>query len=416
MRCIVHIDVDCFYCQVEQNRLGIFGIPLAVQQWRSLIAVNYEARASGISRHDSVLDARKKCPELVLVHVATYSQGSTTPEYHENPNPRTHKVCLDFYRQKSQQIFEIVGRFAVMEKTSIDECYLDVSVSQSCTVWPPEAGMLLGDLAEEKESFFGAANLVREIRETVFRELNITLSAGIAPNKTLAKLCSAMYKPNRQTTLPLSNVLDFLSNVPFSKIRLLGGKLGESIESVFKVKTCGELRSCSLEQLTLTFGPEAPWIYDICRGICHAKVVPKSLPKSMMAAKASNVKNAMELEKWMCILFSEITLRVNGDHEINKRWPRTLVLHLKTSNGDISKSFPFPSKSGFPDSNLFCAKLVSQLTNDIYPCSRVAIQCQGFQALQLSLDKWLTSKPKPKEKIKEKEKKKAKITDYFAKK
>jgi hypothetical protein len=78
-RFILHLDMDCFYCQVESIRLGIPSTtPMAVQQWQGLIAVNYPARAAGVQRHCRVDEALKLCPDLVLVHVATYKLGTPT--------------------------------------------------------------------------------------------------------------------------------------------------------------------------------------------------------------------------------------------------------------------------------------------------------------------------------------------------
>ena len=71
-RTIIHLDLDCFYAQVEQKRLGIPAeVPCAVQQWEGLIAINYAARAQGITRHMRVHEAKARCPELVCVHVQT---------------------------------------------------------------------------------------------------------------------------------------------------------------------------------------------------------------------------------------------------------------------------------------------------------------------------------------------------------
>ena len=71
-RGVIHLDLDCFYAQVEAKRLGIDGsVPLAVQQWSGLIAVNYPARHKGVKRHLNVVEAKKLVPELVCVHVET---------------------------------------------------------------------------------------------------------------------------------------------------------------------------------------------------------------------------------------------------------------------------------------------------------------------------------------------------------
>ena len=93
LRVIALCDSDAFYAACEQVRLGADPEePLVVLQWESLIAVNYPARKFGISRMDKVGEARKRCPNLRVVHVATYAEGEEEPGYWEKPDSRTHKV------------------------------------------------------------------------------------------------------------------------------------------------------------------------------------------------------------------------------------------------------------------------------------------------------------------------------------
>lgn len=95
LRVVALCDSDAFYAACEQIRLGISPEePLVVQQWDSLIAVNYPARKYGISRMSKAKDAQKRCPHLRLVHVATYKEGEKEPGYWENPDTLTHKVRL----------------------------------------------------------------------------------------------------------------------------------------------------------------------------------------------------------------------------------------------------------------------------------------------------------------------------------
>ena len=93
LRVIALCDSDAFYATCEQVRLGVDpSKPLVVRQWDSLIAVNYPARKFGISRMDRWDAALKKCPELIIVHVATYKEGDEEPVYRDNPDTTTHKV------------------------------------------------------------------------------------------------------------------------------------------------------------------------------------------------------------------------------------------------------------------------------------------------------------------------------------
>lgn len=129
LRVIALCDSDAFYAACEQVRLGIDPEkPLVVLQWQALIAVNYPARKYGISRMDNVNDAKKRCPHLEVVHVATYKEGEAEPGYWENPDTLTHKVSLDYYRRESWKIYHMFKEglpTGEVEKASIDEAFID---------------------------------------------------------------------------------------------------------------------------------------------------------------------------------------------------------------------------------------------------------------------------------------------------
>lgn len=93
LRAIALCDMDAFYASCEMVRLNADpSKPLVVAQWEALIAINYPARTFGISRMDKIKDALKRCPELIVVHVATYKEGDLEPAYHDDPDSKTHKV------------------------------------------------------------------------------------------------------------------------------------------------------------------------------------------------------------------------------------------------------------------------------------------------------------------------------------
>lgn len=95
LRVIALCDSDAFYANCEMVRLGVDpDTPLVVLQWDSLIAVNYPARKYGISRMDKKKDAVKRCPHLMVVHVATYKEGESEPGYWEDVDTNTHKVSI----------------------------------------------------------------------------------------------------------------------------------------------------------------------------------------------------------------------------------------------------------------------------------------------------------------------------------
>ncbi|GAX85201.1 hypothetical protein CEUSTIGMA_g12621.t1 [Chlamydomonas eustigma] len=133
-RVIIHVDIDCFYSQVEQNRLGISPeVPCAVQQWDGLIAVNYPARERGVSRFMKVTEAVKVCPDLKLLHVRTIGEGGVEiPETETSAQARSKgKACLQRYRQSSGEIIRLlqslIHKSCAFEKGGLDEMFMDVT-------------------------------------------------------------------------------------------------------------------------------------------------------------------------------------------------------------------------------------------------------------------------------------------------
>ena len=110
MRAIAHLDLDCFYAQVESVRLGIPDTtPLAVQQWDGLIAVNYAARSFGVKRGDRIDVAKAKCAGLKLIHVETITHGDQENSHSKTQHDRSsEKVSLERYRRASEAIFDIL--------------------------------------------------------------------------------------------------------------------------------------------------------------------------------------------------------------------------------------------------------------------------------------------------------------------
>lgn len=170
-RVILHLDLDCFYAQVEQLRLGIpRDAPCAVQQWQGLIAVNYAARAAGVTRHMRVHEALKICPGLRLVHVQTIggadggcdgggaagaaggeggaggsggdAGGDGAAAAAAAATKGTAKACLQRYRRASAQIFRLLHDLmpdCPVEKASIDEAYIDATAAAAAELRRLEA-------------------------------------------------------------------------------------------------------------------------------------------------------------------------------------------------------------------------------------------------------------------------------------
>ncbi|KAK4521665.1 uncharacterized protein ATC70_004197 [Mucor velutinosus] len=380
-RCILHIDLDCFYCQVEQVRRGIpFDTPAAVQQWHGLIAVNYAAREKGIKKMTNVTEARKLCPEIQLLHVATFAEHDTEPKYYDNPDRSTHKVSLDAYRNASRDIFKIFHKNCdKIQKIGTDEGFMDVTEKvnqrlieryinkmpelldrlqdEECGVYVnwDKLGCVIESREEEQRRLnFDAdspeeahwnpttwrdlqlslgAELAAEIRQEVYDKLKYFCSAGIAHYKVVAKLCSSKNKPNKQTILRESARLDFMCETPFNKIRNLGGKLGNEVVEDLSIQNASELWGHSMESLQQRFGESTGvFLYNICRGIDHEEVLPSKAPKSLMAAKTFTkpVAQQEDLQKWFTILAAELHRRIIQHYEEYGSWPRAITLRYAT--------------------------------------------------------------------------------------
>ncbi|KAJ1899300.1 N-acetyltransferase eso1, partial [Kickxella alabastrina] len=319
-RAIIHIDLgknNAYILHTDTDD----DVPLAVQQWHGIIAVNYAARAYGVNRSDSAKEARLKCPDIRLVHVATFTGSGGAPAYHANPQQSTHKVSLDEYRRASRRIMEVVRRHCPdMRKASVDEAYLDASnivkehvlrdYDRGMLQWDAELpntpvvrwtvkayeaegkgkgrepheggaslGVQVGEPAEETRGWADlqlryAAAFALSVRQAVHRALGFRSSAGIAHTRALAKIGSALHKPSQQTILRRSQVAAFLADFPIVRIPSLGGKLGGLLASAFDARTAGDLLQYSLVQLEAKLGrAQAAHAYALCRGIDDSAVM-----------------------------------------------------------------------------------------------------------------------------------------------
>ena len=297
LRCIALIDYDAFYAQCEQVRLGISDDqPLAVQQWQGLIAINYPAREFGLNRHVTVHEAKLKCPEIVVQHVATWREGDDKWAYRDDSFKHIHtdKVSLDPYRLESRKSLKLVKETLAadkqrVEKASIDEVFLDLSAQihsillerhpelkvapyddptenlplppSTALNWEADALIDLDENQNEEDTrdwddvvMNIGSEIVRDVRKTIREELKYTCSAGIARNKMMAKLGAGYKKPNQQTIVRNRAVQHFLSGFKFTKIRNLGGKLGDQIVETFNTDEVTELLNVSCRNAQVETG------------------------------------------------------------------------------------------------------------------------------------------------------------------
>ena len=239
MRKIIHIDMDCFYAAVEmREHPELAGLPLAVGggSRRGVVTTcNYEARKFGVRSAMPGFMAREKCPHLVFL-----------------------PLRFDLYREASRQIREIFREYTpLVEPLSLDEAYLDVTASERY-----------------------AWDIAKEIRARILQGTRLTASAGIAPNKMLAKIASDWRKPDGQFAILPDQIQEFMAGLPVRKIWGIGPKSAERFAEQ-GIKTCGDLQRLSVEEMVIRFGKWGKELHQLCRGEDAREVHPHRISKSL---------------------------------------------------------------------------------------------------------------------------------------
>ena len=432
LRVIAHIDLDAFYAQCEMIRLDIGeDQPLAVQQWQGLIAINYPARKYGLSRHVTTTEAKKLCPELIMQHVATWKEGEDRWAYREDAfrDMASQKVSLDPYRRESRKILSVIKEalpaapIQRVEKASIDEVFLDLSAQIRLVMmdryeelrrpppyddptenlprppttalnWDTDALIDLDEGHKEEEdpdwddvAMLVGSEIVRQVRATIREQLKYTCSAGVAQNKMLAKLGSGHKKPNQQTVVRNRAIQQFLSGFKFTKIRNLGGKLGDEVVSAFNTDTVKELLEFSMEQLKKKLGDDTgSWLYGVVRGEDTSEVNPRTQIKSMLSAKSfrPSINTMEQAYRWLRIFAADIFSRLVEEGVLeNKRKPKTINLHHRQGGQMRSKQAPIPQGKVVSEEILFdlAKNLMAQVVVDgrAWPCANISLSVGGFE-------------------------------------
>jgi len=297
-RKIIHVDMDAFYASVEQrDDPGLRGKPVVVA-WkgaRSVVcAASYEARKFGIRSAMPALRAERLCPEAIFV----------PPDFSR-------------YKAVSRQIRAIfLQHTPLVEPLSLDEAYLDVTASSNC-----------GGIATE---------IARRIRTQIRETTQLTASAGIAPNKFLAKVASDWRKPDGQFVVPPAKVEQFLTPLPVQRVpgvgKVMQGRLG-----ALGISTVGDLRALPLEQLQALFGSFGASLYRRARGIDERPVEPDQPVQSISSEDTFAEDLPLGGFDELITQLAERTWRATGRTE---RIGHTVVLKLKTAQFRIlTRSF-----------------------------------------------------------------------------
>ena len=282
MRKIIHVDMDCFYAAVEEKHnpalkgkpVGIGGPPNS----RSVLCTaNYEARKFGVKAAIPSSQAMRLCPHLILV----------PPHF-------------DLYKKESQAVRQILERFTqLIEPLSLDEAYLDVTDSQH---------------------FLGSATLIaKEIKRLVRAETGLTISAGVAPNKFLAKVASDWQKPDGLFTIAPHQVNEFIKHLPIEKIFGVGKVTAQQLH-LLGIKTCLDLQNYPDSSLSSKIGSRAHELKLYAHGIDDRPVRTSFERKSVNVEETFNIdkKNLEEALRELPELFQDWLLRMERGHYVDR--------------------------------------------------------------------------------------------------
>ncbi|MHA7841372.1 MAG: DNA polymerase IV [Gammaproteobacteria bacterium] len=275
-RKIIHIDMDCFFAAVAMRDnpdlatkpLAIGGLPTE----RGVIAAcNYPARQYGVHSAMSSQLALQKCPSLVLL-------------------PPT----MDKYREDSrilQQLFQSYTPW--VEPLSLDEAYLDVTA-----ITTPHTEIT-------------AMALAQQLRKDIANTLRLTASAGVGPNKCIAKLASDWDKPDGCVVIPPQRVASFMKPLPLRRLPGIGPVRAQRLQNL-GYHTCNDLQKANYVVLQQVFGAKhAPIMMQLCRGIDHRPVVSQRIRKSISVEKTyiDDLPNLLSAQQALTTLIKRLIHR-----------------------------------------------------------------------------------------------------------
>jgi DNA polymerase-4 len=242
VRRIVHIDMDAFYASVEQrDRPELRGLPVAVggsPESRGVVAAaSYEARRHGVRSAMPMSQAIRLCPDLKIVR----------PDFTK-------------YRSVSQEVLVILrGVTSLVEPLSLDEAYLDVTEN----IWGEPLGV----------------NVAKRLKTVIHETTGLTASAGVAPNKFLAKIASGWRKPDGLTVVAPERIESFLQQLPVDALWGVGPVTAKRLRAR-GIERLVDVRSADPEVLRATVGSMTEWLQRLARGEDDRPVDPDRPSKS----------------------------------------------------------------------------------------------------------------------------------------
>ncbi|MFZ9000375.1 MAG: DNA polymerase IV [Bacteriovoracaceae bacterium] len=291
---IIHIDMDCFFAAVEmRDQPELKNIPLAIggKGPRSVLSTcNYLARKFGIRSAMSSVYALRLCPGLTII------PGN-----------------MEKYLRESQVIQSIFHTFTSKVQTlGLDEAYLDVS---------------------DSKKFNGSATLLaKEIKKQIYAQTKLTSSAGVAPNKFLAKVASDWKKPDGLFVIRPEDVESFIKELPVEKINGVGKVTAQKLKKLGLYK-CQDVRSLGEQDLIKYFGKFGKRLYDLSCGIDQSEIQNKTERKSLSVERTfeTDLITMEEMKDMTETLFPIFHKRLMGHIEKKgfKNHPKGIFLKLR---------------------------------------------------------------------------------------
>lgn len=343
---IIHIDLDCFYAQVEMVRNPeLRDVPLGIQQKNIVVTSNYEARNYGVSKCMLVTDALKVCPNLKLVN------GED----------------LHSYRTASGKVFIVLqGWRCPVEKLGMDENFIDVTslVEEKLKNANLNDLIVMGQLYSEPSAECPcgchnrlkiASQIANEMRKKIYDELGYTTCAGIAHNKLLAKLICPLHKPNNQTTIFPQHGANYMSTLTSVRsIPSIGSKTMEALISQ-KIISVSDLQEAPLEILKKHFSSDmAVRLKSLSLGEDNTPVKQSGKPQSIGledSFKTVSVKSEVEdkfsalLQRLLVLVREDGRIPVSVRVTLRKKDAKRLSSHRESRQSQISPSI-FTLSSG----------------------------------------------------------------------
>ena len=258
VRRIIHVDMDAFYASVEQrDRPELLGKPVAVggsPASRGVVAAaSYEARKFGVRSAIPMSRAVRLCPHLEIIH----------PDFQK-------------YRAVSQQVFAIFREVTpLVEGLSLDEAYLDVTEN----AWGEPLGV----------------NVAKRIKTAIKDGTGLTASAGVAPNKFLAKIASAWRKPDGLTVIAPERIEEFLQKLPVDALWGVGPVTAARLHER-GINQLMDVRTCDPAVLRSAVGSMSDWLLQLAHGHDDRRVEPNR-PSKSSSSECTYAEDLTDIER-----------------------------------------------------------------------------------------------------------------------